>query len=232
MERSKPSKLSASQEADLARLIALLKAAPGVQALVAEDLGVTPATVSQQATGYRPLNLRTAAAFARRLNVPLSDISPFLAQRAVEMGNNNVTMTVGRSRKIPLISYVQAGNWMEATDGYSVGQGSEMLDVDFPCSERTFALEIKGESMLPDYVEGDRIIVDPDVVPQPGDFVVAKNSEECATFKKFRPRGLGVNGEQVFELVPLNPDYPSMRSDREPIVVIGVVVEHRRRMRR
>ena len=34
-----------------------------------------------------------------------------------------------------------------------------------------------------------------------------------ATFKKYRPRGLNEQGQQVFELVPLNEDYPSMRSD-------------------
>jgi hypothetical protein len=36
----------------------------------------------------------------------------------------------------------------------------------------------------------------------------------------------------VFELVPLNDDYPTMRSDTEHLIVIGVVTEHRKKLRR
>ncbi|MGL5041357.1 MAG: S24 family peptidase, partial [Aeromonas sp.] len=45
-------------------------------------------------------------------------------------------------------------------------------------------------------------------------------------------RGYGEDGQEVFELVPLNDDYPTMRSDRQPIQIIGSMVEHRRRRKR
>ncbi len=86
--------------------------------------------------------------------------------------------------------------------------------------------------MLPDFREGDVVIIDPELAPTPGDFVVAKNGENEATFKKFRPRGLNEHGEQVIELVPLNEDYPSIRSDAQPFRIIGTMVEHRRYRRR
>ena len=40
----------------------------------------------------------------------------------------------------------------------------------------------------------------------------------------------GVNelGEQVIELVPLNEDFPSLRSDYTPLFIIGTMMEHRR----
>lgn len=66
----------------------------------------------------------------------------------------------------------------------------------------------------------------------PGDYVVAKNGSEYATFKKYRARGVNENGEEVFELVPLNPDFAALNSAVEKISIIGVVVEHRRQMRR
>ncbi|MGI4859741.1 MAG: LexA family protein, partial [Janthinobacterium lividum] len=62
----------------------------------------------------------------------------------------------------------------------------------------------------------------------PGDFVVAKNGSQDATFKKYRPRGVSLTGQEVFELAPLNDDYPTLRSDTEPLQIIGVMVEHRR----
>ena len=39
-------------------------------------------------------------------------------------------------------------------------------------------------------------------------------------------------GQTVFELVPLNPDYETLRSDAQPLEIIGVMVEHRRQYRR
>jgi len=123
--------------------------------------------------------------------------------------------------------------------------GEYLLSDRDDLSIRTFALEIRGDSMMPppgsgeeSFNEGDRIIVDCNVTPLPGDFVVAKNGPDgehgkhAATFKKYRPRGMDEQGREVFELVPLNPDYPTMRSDRQRIDIIGVMVEHRRYRKR
>ncbi len=79
--------------------------------------------------------------------------------------------------------------------------------------------------------EGYTIIVDPYLCPGRCDYVVANNSSEYATFKKYRARGVNENGEEVFELVPLNPDFAALNSAVEKISIIGVVVEHRRQMR-
>lgn len=145
---------------------------------------------------------------------------------------SNVSAAPMGTTAIPLISRVQAGAWSEAADPYQVGDASDWLVTDLPVSKSSFALEVQGDSMLPDFHPGDRIIVDPAVQPLPGDFVVAKNGEEEATFKKYRPRGANEAGEQVFELVPLNEDYPSMRSDIVYIRIIGTMVEHRKYRRR
>jgi SOS-response transcriptional repressor LexA len=63
---------------------------------------------------------------------------------------------------------------------------------------------------------------------QAGDYVVAKNGGDEATFKKYRPRGKDAAGVDVFELVPLNDDFASLRSDIDHIAIIGTMVEHRR----
>lgn len=146
--------------------------------------------------------------------------------------SSNVAPIPLGSRRIPLISYVQAGHMTEAVDPYSVGDGADWLLTDLDLSAHAFALRIKGDSMLPEFREGDTVIIDPCVHPLPGDYVVAKNGENEATFKKYRPRGVNEHGQQVFELVPLNEDYPSMRSDITPIRIIGTMVEHRRYRKR
>ncbi len=147
-------------------------------------------------------------------------------------GTLNVSPAAIGSRRIPLISYVQAGLWTDAADPYAVGDAADWLMTDLDISSSAFALEIKGDSMLPEFKPGDRVIIDPDIAPQPGDFVVAKNGDHEATFKKYRPRGVGPDGKEVFELVPLNEDYPTIRSDATAVRIVGTMVEHRKYRRR
>lgn len=132
-------------------------------------------------------------------------------------------------RMVPIISEVQAGTWREIRDGL---QTAEMLLTDLDLSPHAFALTIRGDSMLPEFREGDRVIIDPEVGPAPGDFVVALNGGNAATFKKYRERGVNGDGATVFELVPLNQDYPTLRSDVEKIDIIGTMMEHRKYRRR
>ncbi|GAA4493592.1 hypothetical protein GCM10023095_04100 [Pseudaeromonas paramecii] len=138
---------------------------------------------------------------------------------------------IGTTR-IPVIDYVQAGCWTEAC-GHTLADGSiETILTDLELGSRAFALRVKGDSMAPDIIEGDVVVVDPDVSPQPGDIVVAKNGSHEATIKQYRPRGYNAEGKEWFELVPRNEVYAPMRSDVCSITIIGVMVEHRRYRRR
>lgn len=148
------------------------------------------------------------------------------------LDKSNVSSAQMGTKQIPLISYVHAGHWAGAVDAFQPNDAHEWLITDLELSDSAFALEIKGDSMLPEFKPGDRVIIDPDITPQPGDFVVAKNGEDEATFKKYRPRGMDASGNVVFELVPLNEDYPTMRSDAVPIRIVGTMVEHRKYRRR
>ena len=134
---------------------------------------------------------------------------------------------------VPVISYVQAGTLKETIDSFPPGQGLEQITTQLRLGRYSFALRITGESMTPRFQSGDIIIIDPNVSPHAGDFVVAVCEDEsgkierAATFKKYRPRNINHNGETVFELTPLNEDYESIRSDELPLKIIGTMVEHR-----
>ncbi|MFQ2047905.1 LexA family protein [Aeromonas veronii] len=135
---------------------------------------------------------------------------------------------IPQGNRVPILSYVQAGNWREMCEQATAFDGNvEYVSAGGEIGPYGFGLWLRGDSMVPLFKEGDLIIVDPDESPQPGDYVVAKNGSNEATFKKYRPRGIDENGQEVFELVPLNDDYPTMHSDRQHIQIIGVMVEHR-----
>lgn len=140
----------------------------------------------------------------------------------------NVTPAAIGGTRIPVINYVQAGMWSGVIDGTQHSDADDWLTTDQQLSRSAFALEIKGESMLPEFKPGDRVIIDPEISPLPGDFVAAKNGEEEATFKKYRPRGADASGEAIFELVPLNDDFATIRSSETHIRIVGTMVEHRK----
>ena len=170
--------------------------------------------------------------FGCSANWVLHGTLPRLIAGQVNENQSNVLSARIGARRIPMIDYVQAGIWTAVADSLQPGDAEEWLLTDLDLSGHAFALQIKGDSMRPDFSPGDRVIIDPDVQPQAGDFVVAKNGKEEATFKKYRARGTGADGDVVFELVPLNPDFETMRSDEHPIRIVGVMVEHRKYRRK
>lgn len=185
------------------------------------------------------LNVPSAALFAE--NDQVADLIIQTGERVAfiefkktppEAFDENVASAAIGVRPIPVISAVQAGQLKDMENPYSPGDGYSVEYTDQKLSRWAFALEVEGESMLPLFKPGDRLIVDPDLAPQPGDYVIARNGSDQATFKKYRPRGMDANGDMIFELVPLNDDYPTMRSDVEHLIVIGVVTEHRKKLRR
>lgn len=139
-------------------------------------------------------------------------------------GQNIMPLAEISTRRIPVLSYAQAGAFTESRDIMSFDGSMEYILADADIPETCFALRIDGDIMQPEFREGDIVVVDPDLCPMPGEFVVAKNNGHEATFKKYRPLGVG---SDEFELVPLNQDYPTLRSADMELQVIGVMIEHR-----
>lgn len=201
---------------------------------IAEITGVSSSAVTQWKDGpTKSLKAVPAARLASKTGYSAVWISSGEGPKRLSSASSfdaNAVITPMGIRRVPLISSIQAGLWSEIVDNFALGDAEEWLQTDVKCSQSSFALTIKGNSMEPAFSDGDRVIIDPEVAPRPGSFVAAKNGSEEATFKKYRPRSISASGEDVFELVPLNDDYPSLHSDREPIRIIGTAVEHRRRL--
>jgi SOS-response transcriptional repressor LexA len=215
----------------------------GGVAAVAARIGCSASQYSQwmngsthSATG-KPRGMRSSS--ARRIELAAGKPAGWLDQphtddegSAHPFDENVKPSTTGGLRPIPVISSIQAGALRDMENPYPPGAGYAYEYTDQDLSSWAFALDVEGLSMMPDFRPGDRIMVDPEISPNPGDYVVARNGSEQATFKKYRPRGIDAAGNLIFELVPLNDDYPTLRSDTEALAVIGVVTEHRKKLRR
>lgn len=122
---------------------------------------------------------------------------------------------------IPVVSWVQAGDWTECTDPYPPGMADEWISPSTKVSQCAFAVKVRGDSMEPRFFEGETIIVDPEIEARSGDFVIVRlDDAQEATFKQ-----LIVDGPQRF-LKPLNARYPVIPINGNASIV-GVVVEKR-----
>jgi phage repressor protein C with HTH and peptisase S24 domain len=110
---------------------------------------------------------------------------------------------VGSTRMVPLIGMAQAGNAGFFDDsGFPAGAGWE--DIAFPENPdpHCYALEITGESMMPVYRDGDRIMVSPAGSLRRGDRVVVKTRAGEVLAK-----GLARITAQRIELKSFNPAF-------------------------
>jgi phage repressor protein C with HTH and peptisase S24 domain len=75
-----------------------------------------------------------------------------------------------------VVSWVIAGKWQEVCDNFQPGDAEEWTESDVR-GKNVFALRIKGDSMEPEFVTGDIIIVNPHIEAKPGDYVIVKNED-------------------------------------------------------
>ncbi|WP_445236095.1 LexA family protein [Escherichia coli] len=131
---------------------------------------------------------------------------------------------VTNMRRVPVISWVQAGQFTECRAAEVFSEVDKWVDTSLKVGDNSFALEVKGDSMtnpngLPTIPEGATVIVDPDpdAEPRHGKIVIARlDGTNEATVKK-----LVIDGPQKF-LVPLNPRYPNIPINGN-CLIIGVV---------
>lgn len=127
-------------------------------------------------------------------------------------------------RGVPVLETSEVGSWLE---GQSKSSATKFIGIDPANSPRSFALQVRGNSMEPNYKDGHIVVFDPRLEAEPGDMVVARDSQGVCYFRKFCDAGIGADGKRVFELAPLNRDYATMRSDQIDLLILGVMVEHR-----
>lgn len=135
-------------------------------------------------------------------------------------------------KRIPVINSIPAGGPKQIIDDYHAGAGMDEIEVSNHISDYAFALVLEGNSMEPDFRDGDKVVIDPELKPIPGDYVAARCQGDCGTFKKYRPRGVNAEGVEMFDLVPLNQDYPILHETTKTCSIAGVLVEHHKYFRR
>ncbi|MBF0283861.1 MAG: LexA family transcriptional regulator [Magnetococcales bacterium] len=140
-----------------------------------------------------------------------------LSRAAEQEEGDSYSSGSSRGARAPLISWEDAALWNEQERG-----PDRKVEVWVPVTRKigktAFALSVSDDSMEPEFLEGDIIIVDPDAVPEHRKYVVVRLPGELkTTFKQ-----IIMDGGRRY-LKPLNTRYP-ITEINESAVIKGVVV--------
>lgn len=124
--------------------------------------------------------------------------------------------------RIPVLGSIPAGVPIEAIE--DILDWEELDPREYSPAHEYFALCVKGNSMYPDYWEGDTIICQKADDAESGSDVVAYVNGYEATLKQLIKRSDG-----AIELRPRNPAHPPQVYRDEPVTILGFVKEQRRK---
>lgn len=124
--------------------------------------------------------------------------------------------TAAHSR-VPLLGEKEAANYL-AIDNFRDLDGHETIPVAVPVRRHTFAMRVRGDSMISEvgdsFPDGSIIVVEPEIEARPGDYVVTVREDDPPTLKQ-------LVRDEILYLKPLNARYPIRPVDGAAIV--GVV---------
>lgn len=212
-------------------IVGALERALGVQAGTFADAaawGRTPgrvretvARMSQQAERASRAREELMARLAKMKGLDAALKSGELKELIEQMGVGEGTMQMVATRDVPLINKVAAGYPREFTDlGYPARVADEYVRCPDVTDVDAFAARVVGDSMMPEYREGDVVVFSPmrDVRDGSDCFVRLERDAET-TFKR-----VYFEGEGRLRLQPLNAKYPARVLEREEVGGMYVAV--------
>lgn len=190
------------------------------QAQLAKAVGVGQSTVGMWESGKSVPEYKTLLKVADYFQVTVDYL----------MGKTAVPTTVAPNIvRIPVLGAIPAGIPLEAIE--EIIGWEEIPESMCAGGKEYFALEVKGDSMWPDYLPGDVVIVRKTPCFESGDVCVVYVNGYDATLKQVKSQDDG-----SLTLIPRNQSYPPRTYTKEevmelPISIAGVVVELRRKIK-
>lgn len=199
------------------------------QTQLANMLGVTQAAVSSWEANGVPPGIENAKKIAEIFGVSVDELLKGERSEPIKEIEYVPSDRTKKFIRVPVLGRIPAGIPIEAIEDIEDWE-------DYPVSDtirgrQYFGLKVAGDSMEPEYRDGDVLIIQQQDTCNSGDDCAVMVNGDDATFKRVRLQENGLT------LQPLNPKYnPRFYSAQEveslPVRIRGVVVEIRRKVKR
>ncbi len=173
------------------------------QSELAERAGVSLRTIQLWEMGKTAPQSHKLRILSEAIKVPLDALTG--GEKSKSNASQPVPLKSMFPRRVPVVSWAKAG--LGGNFRNLAFQIDEWIDTDCRDTD-AYALIIEGDSMLPEFKPGDRVVFMPNVEPRNGDIVVAMVSRTEDVFLKLFHR-VGEKGE-IVRLTSFNPAYPPL----------------------
>lgn len=184
---------------------------------LAKSLSIPQNTFSQYETGKRAPDFETLKKIANYFNVTVDYL----------LGDSSEPLPQTGIIRVPVYGVIPAGIPMSAIE--DILDYEEMPESRDTVGKEFFALRLKGDSMFPNYLDGDIVIFQrQDTCDSGKDCAVMVNGDD-ATFKRIERKTNGIM------LKPLNPNYDTLfftnkEIEELPVRLLGVAIQIRRNL--
>ena len=176
----------------------------------------------------KPIGEKVAREIEQQLNLPAYWLDGVAQVMLPSLAGVDVLSTKAHQLQLRAVPLLSAETALKYFTGQSAAT-AERIGVVYSSKEdagpNTVALLVRLAANEPEYTVGDRIFVDPDVLPAPGDMVLALVNGIELVLRKLRM--LTADGKR-FELLARDPNFPAISSDTDQVRICGVCIEHHR----
>jgi len=195
---------------------------------LASTVGVSVETIENILADEPPQKRAIWEHFARyfRIDVDFLQIGgPPHSEGLFDLKESATPSPLGQMRKVPLLRWDQIDQMIIPEVPSRVIQAEAMLETDVP-GIRTFAMQVKDNSMEPLFSEGEVIFVNPDLPSEPGQYVLVDSEhglQEGALLRQLKEIG---GQTKLHPLNQLYKDLPVTNQHR----ILGRVVRMRKNL--
>lgn len=103
----------------------------------------------------------------------------------------------------------------------------DIIMIEYHSARQCFGCYLIDDSMEPDFYAGDLIVINRELQPAPGEFVLARvDDSDRLIFRKLIVESISPD-QPVFCLIPSAKEYPAISTLHHRIKIFGVMIEHR-----
>jgi SOS-response transcriptional repressor LexA len=195
---------------------------------LASAVGVSVRTIAEILADELPQEPALWEQFAQYFHIHadvLRSGGPPYSEGLFELSGHTNFSPLGQMRNVPLLRWNQIHQMVLRKEPPRVIHAEALLETDVP-GKRTFALQVRNNSMRPLFNEREIIFVNPDLPTEPGHYVVVESEDGCPERTLLRQL-MDIDGEAI--LHPLNRRYrnqPLTKQER----ILGRVVRLRKNL--